>query len=74
MSATIKLLGSLKQYVGGRSEVSVSAGRSVRQAIQELGLKPEIVAMVVVNDAPADKEYVLQEGDVVKLLAVIGGG
>ena len=39
-----------------------------------LGIPPELAALVLVNDEQQDKEYVLQEGDVLKLMAVIGGG
>jgi molybdopterin converting factor small subunit len=37
-------------------------------------MPPEIVALVMVNDEQQSKDYVLKEGDIVKLIAVIGGG
>ncbi len=74
MSAILKPLGGLKQYIGGQSEISVEPGFSVNETLERLGIPPMIVALVLINDAPRDKEYVLQEGDVVKLLAVLGGG
>jgi sulfur carrier protein ThiS len=46
----------------------------VRQALVELGIPPEVVALVVVNEEQQAKDYVLQDGDVVRVLAVIGGG
>ena len=64
----------LKEYIGGAQEVNVPAGSSVRQTIAGLGMPPEVVALVTVDDLPQDKDYVLQDGEVVKLLAVIGGG
>jgi len=39
-----------------------------------LGMPPEIVVLVLVNDVQQSKDYCLQDGDVVKLAAVVGGG
>ncbi len=74
MTAQINPLGMLKSYVGGQAEVAVDAGRTVREAIAALGIPPEIVALVMVNEAQQPKDYVLRDGDVVRLLAVMGGG
>jgi sulfur carrier protein ThiS len=74
MCAIIRPLGILKTYIGSEVEVSVVAGRTVRQAMLDLGMPPEVVALVLVNDEPQPKNYLLQDGDMVKLLAVIGGG
>lgn len=74
MTATIRPLGLLKSYLGGASETAVEAGRTVRETLAALGIPPEVAALVVVNDEPQPKDYVLQEGDMVKLMAVIGGG
>ncbi len=74
MAAYIKPVGMLKQYTGGEAEVAVDAGRTVREAMVLLGIPPELVALVMVNDAHQPKDYTLQDGDRVKLIAVIGGG
>jgi sulfur carrier protein ThiS len=74
MTATIKPLGMLKSYIGNVQETEVEAGSSIRQALINLGINPDLVAGVFVNDEQQSKEYVLQDGDMVKLLAVIGGG
>lgn len=74
MSATIGPIGTLKSYIGGQAEVTVDAGRTVRETIQALGIPPEIVALALVNEMPQPKDHILQDGDVVRLLAVIGGG
>jgi sulfur carrier protein ThiS len=74
MAATLRLVGHLKSYVSGREEVAVQPGLTVRQALVELGIPPEVVALVVVNEEQQAKDYVLQDGDVVRVLAVIGGG
>jgi sulfur carrier protein ThiS len=52
----------------------VEAGRTVRETLAALGIVPEVVALVVVNEEQQSKDYVIQEGDVIRVLAVIGGG
>lgn len=74
MKATIKPLGMLKSYTGDLKEVSVDAGRTVRETCTIIGIDPDLVAGVFVNGEQQSKDYMLQDGDIVKLLAVIGGG
>ena len=74
MSATIRPLGMLKSYIGELKETSVQSGNTVRETITQLGIDPDLVAGVFVNNEQQSKDYVIRDGDVVKLLAVIGGG
>lgn len=74
MPAKFMLIGSLKNYTDGRKEVTVEAGRSVRDSLAGLGIPPEIVALVLVNETHQTKDYLLRDGDEVKVMAVIGGG
>lgn len=74
MTATIRPYGMLKSYIGGAYETTIEAGVTIRQAMIDLGMPPEVVAMVLVNDEHGSKDYLIQDGDYVKLLAVIGGG
>ncbi len=74
MTAIIRPLGMLKSYTGNLKEVSVESGLSIRETLTRLGIDPQLVAGVFVNDEQQDKDYVIQDRDVVKLLAVIGGG
>jgi sulfur carrier protein ThiS len=74
MSATLRLSASLKILLGGKGEFSVEAGRSVRETLPLLGIKPEVVAMVSVNGEMQTKDYIIQEKDDIQLLAVVGGG
>ena len=74
MPATLRHSGSLRDLVGGQAEVQVEAGRTVRETLAALGIVPEVVALVVVNEEQRSKDYVIQEGDVIRVLAVIGGG
>ncbi len=77
---TIKPLGLLKTYIEGQSERLVEPGQSVREALVRLGIPPEVVALVTVKAAGQEaeeqqsKDYILQEGDTVRVLAVVGGG
>ncbi len=74
MSAVFRPVGMLKAYVGGQNTVTVQAGQSVRDALVDIGIPPELVALVVVNEEPETKEYILQDGDSVRVMALIGGG
>jgi len=71
----IRLLGMLKTLAGNRKEIAVeAAGQTVSQAVEALGINPQLVALVLVNEAQQSKAYVLQDGDQVQLMAVVGGG
>jgi len=74
MTATLHPFGILKTYTDGQSDVTASAGRTVREVVTEFGMPPEIIALVLVNDEPQTRDYCLQNGDDVKLIAVVGGG
>ncbi len=74
MTAIIHPYGALKAYIGGKTEIDVESGRTVRQVLQDLGMPPEVVALVLVNDEQQSKDYVVQDGDTVKVMAIIGGG
>jgi len=74
MTTIFRPVGVLKTYIGGQNEVAVEAGRTIRETMLTFDMPPEIVALVMVNDEQQSKDYMLKEGDVVKLIAVIGGG
>ena len=74
MPAKIRPVGHLKSLVNGQEEVEVESGYTVRATLERAGIRSELVALVMVNDEQRDKDYVLQDGDMVKVLAVIGGG
>jgi sulfur carrier protein ThiS len=64
----------LKDYLGEFKEATVETGLTVREAVDLIGINPDLVAGVFVNGEQQTKDYILREGDIVKLLAVIGGG
>jgi sulfur carrier protein ThiS len=70
----ISPLGVLRRYAEGREPLSVEAGRTVYQLLEELGIPSDLVAVVMVNGRQELKSYPLQEGDQVKLVPLIGGG
>jgi sulfur carrier protein ThiS len=74
MSAKLRPIGHLKSLVNGQNELEVESGSTVRATLEKAGIRSELVALVMVNDEQRDKDYVVQEGDVVKVMAVIGGG
>jgi sulfur carrier protein ThiS len=74
MSATLRFGASLKNMLGLKDELAVEPGRSVRETLISLSIKPELVAMVSVNEEMQTKDYIIQEGDYIRALAVIGGG
>jgi sulfur carrier protein ThiS len=74
MSATLRLTSALKMYLDGKEEVAVEAGCSVRETLIGLKIKPELIALVVVDGEQKTKEYIIKDGDTVKVMAIIGGG
>jgi sulfur carrier protein ThiS len=74
MPVNIRLGASLKLLLGSKGEFSVEGGRSMREILTSLDIKPELVAMVLVNGEVQSKDYIVQDGDKVRLMAVIGGG
>ena len=75
MTATLRPIGHLKSMVNDRTEIVVPSGISVREALALIKVPSELVALVVVNGVhTTDKGTILNDGDVVKLMAVIGGG
>lgn len=75
MTAILCPIGHLKDMVNGRTEVTVPSGISIREALSLIHVPSEVVALIVINGIhQTDKDTILNDGDVVKLMAVIGGG
>jgi thiamine biosynthesis protein ThiS len=70
----LTLVGLLKKYGPDQSSLTVESGRTVREMIEELGVDPDLVAVVMVNGRQKFKSYQLQDGDNVKLVPMVGGG
>ena len=74
MPATLRLGASLKYLITGKDEYLVDSGKSVRDTLLQVGIKPELIALVSVNGAMQTKDYVIQEDDIIRIMSVVGGG
>ena len=80
MSVTFIAIGSLKQFCSdlnnGKDRLVVEGreGRGIEIVCQELGLPLNLISVYVVNGKAESKDYILQHGDKVKLIAAMGGG
>lgn len=74
MSAQFKLSGSLRDVTGGKEEYMVESGVTVRETLVSLGIQPLTVALVMVNNEQSNKDHVIQDGDKIRVMAVVGGG
>lgn len=66
-------VGMLKNYIAPEM-VTANSGQTVRQLLDGLSIPPDLVAVVMVNGRQESKSYLLQEGDQVKLVPLVGGG
>jgi sulfur carrier protein ThiS len=73
--AKITPLGLLKRYVGDReTPILTEEGQTVAEILEALGIPSGLVAIVLINGRQELKNYVLQDGDVVELVPLVGGG
>jgi len=66
--------GMLKNYAEGKNMILVESGFSLRKVLLDSGIPPELVAMAFVNEIPKDKDEIINDGEIIDLVAVIGGG
>ncbi len=74
MTVQIRPVGQLKSFFNNQLVITVDPGKTIREILLEAQIAPEMVAGVVVNGDLQTKDYVLQEDDDVKLMAVMSGG
>lgn len=68
-------VGLLKKYIGDKETPIVTGeGQTVAEILEALGIPSVLVALVLINGRQELKSYVLQDGDVVKLVPLVGGG
>ena len=70
--AKVKAVGILRSYAG--DEVDIEGGKSVEEVLASLGIPSPLVGIVLVNGRQVEKSYVIEEGDEVKLIPLLGGG
>jgi sulfur carrier protein ThiS len=73
-SAELHPKGMLKQYINDKNIVEVPSGITLRDAISSCGIPPELVAMAFIDQKPISKDVILQPGEIIDLVAVVGGG
>lgn len=72
---SITVVGLLKSYTQNREPLTLdAAGKSISQVLSELGIPSAVVGAALVNGRQVPKSYILQDGDVVKLVPLVGGG
>ncbi len=78
MAVQIKPASLLKSYTGGQPVITIETpelnNQSVRDVLAALNIPSGMVAMVLVNGVLQEKDYVLQDGDIIQLVPLIGGG
>jgi sulfur carrier protein ThiS len=73
-TAELRPKGMLKQYVDDMDSVEVPSGIPLRDAISSCGIPPELVAMAFIDQKPISKDVIIQPGEIIDLVAVVGGG
>ena len=74
MAVTLIPVGMLKGYTGGQDRLELAAGPTVAEMLEAAGIPPELVAGVVQDGELVSKSYRPQDGETVKVLAIMGGG
>ena len=80
MSVIVIPIGLLKTYCRGllddqgQIELAGREGQTLERVCREIGLPEGLVSLFIVNGRPQSDSYLLQPGDEVKCIAIIGGG
>jgi sulfur carrier protein ThiS len=74
VSVTLVPIGMLKEYAGGQERLELAAGPTVTQMLEVVGIPPELVAGVIRDGDLVSQDYRPEDGEVVKVLAIMGGG
>jgi sulfur carrier protein ThiS len=74
MSVLVRLAGSLRSTDDHEHEIVLAQARTVGEAVSQLDLPQSMGLVMLVNGRLAHWQTELQDGDVLQLLPVIGGG
>ena len=74
MRVTIKLFGVFRIDRFKEEARDYSSGTKVQEIIKELNLPDHILGIVIVNGEHSGVDYVLNDGDALSLLPILGGG
>ncbi len=64
----------MKEYPGGQDRPVLAAGPTVAEMLELVGIPPALVAGVVRDGELVSKDYRPQDGETIKVLAIMGGG
>lgn len=70
----IKLAGAFRVNRFEEESREVPAGTTVRQVVDALQLPEGLLGIYVVNDCHANTDYLLSDGDILKILPILDGG
>ncbi len=74
MEVTLILVGFPKQYAGVHDRLELAAGPTVAEMLQAAGIPMALVAAVVRGNTLVPIDYRPQDGERIKVIAMIGGG
>ncbi len=74
MSVLVRLADSLRSGAEPSHEIVLAQARTVGEAVSQLNLPASVGLVMLVNGRLAHWQTELQDGDVLQLLPVIGGG
>ena len=74
MAVTLVIAGGLRDYVGARERVEMPAGLTLEEMIQLAGIPPALVAGLVLENQLVYRDYRPNDGETIKIIAVMGGG
>jgi sulfur carrier protein ThiS len=74
MGVTLIPVGFLKEYTAGQDRLELAAGLTVAEMLEMVGIPPALVAVVMRDGELVSKDYQPQEGQTIKVIAIMGGG
>jgi sulfur carrier protein ThiS len=72
----VVLVGPLRRYVQGQELISLDdwSGHTIFELLERLGVPSRMVAAAMLDGRMVRKSQVLNEGEELKLIPVLGGG
>jgi len=74
MRITFELYASLGAGRFGENVLELPSGSSVQQIMKETGIPEPFMGIMVVNGKHAQLDTILEDGDKIDLLPIVGGG
>lgn len=74
MTVEVKTFATLRNLYPPVAELEISIGENVRSVMDRLGIPPEKVTIIFINNKHGDFDSLLKNGDSLGLFPPIGGG